>query len=384
MIRESEERYRRTVNNMSEGLVVYSGDGTVQLCNPAAQEIMGLSKEQFIGEMPIDPHWHAMHEDGSPFPIDTHPVFKTLKTGEAQTNIIMGVHKPDGRMTWTLINTQPLRDPQNDSLYAVVTTFADITERKNAEHTLQSALKQEQELGELKSRFVSIASHEFRTPLAGILATTETLLKFRDRMDEGQINSRLDRIREKVVHMEDIMNDVLQLARIQAGRVEYKPVPANLDAVCREIIEEFEFRAQNGARIQHNLDDAVVPAVFDKHLMRRIITNLVSNALKYSGDNPISITLKKLDSQIMLQVSDQGIGIPEEDLKHIFEPFHRASNIGTIPGTGLGMSIVKQAVELHGGSITVESQVGSGAIFTVTIPVQSKPSATQESMQVKQ
>lgn len=281
----------------------------------------------------------------------------------------MGVHKPDGTLTWILINAQPLIDPEQNLPYAAVITFADITNRKNSEAALERALQQERELGELKSRFVSMASHEFRTPLATILATTESLRLYRAKMEAAQIDSRLDKIRQQVFHMKDILDDVLQLARIQAGRVEFKPVYADLNALCHEIIEEFEGQPLNHNRII--LSNAVSPTLmyYDVRLMRHIMSNLISNALKYShGEKPIYISLEQDWLQVTLTVRDEGIGIPPNDQKHLFEPFHRATNVGTISGTGLGLSITKQAVELHNGTISVDSQVGTGTTFTVTFP----------------
>jgi signal transduction histidine kinase len=248
----------------------------------------------------------------------------------------------------------------------------DITARKQAEATLREALEQEKELGELKSRFVSMASHEFRTPLAVILATTETLSIYRERMDASQINARLDKIHRQVIHMKDIMEDVLQLARIQAGRVEFRPAKGDLDILCREIIEEFESQVQYPGRIIYQVSHSPVALEYDERLMRQIISNLIANAIKYSpNEKPIQVILTLEEDELVFQVRDEGIGIPPEDIKRLFEPFHRASNVGTLSGTGLGLSITKQAVGLHQGTIVPESQVDKGTTFTVRIPIQS-------------
>jgi PAS domain S-box-containing protein len=369
MIRESEERYRRTVAAMSEGLIVFDVHGKLQLCNPAAEKIIGISAAQFrSSDVHLD--WNAFSESGTPFTVESHPVSVTMRTERAQNNVMMQIRSEAKPQRWVLVNTQPLRDPKDNVMYAIVTTIADVTERKQAEDILQSALEQERELGDLKSRFVSIASHEFRTPLAGILAATETLMKYRDRMDSTQIDSKLDRIRERVVHMEDIMNDVLQLARIQAGRVEFKPVHASLEEICREVIEEFSSRSEYKDRIECSFPATPLIADFDRNLMQRVLNNLVSNALKYSlQEQSIHFSLKREQDQAVIEVRDQGIGIPQDDLKHLFEPFHRASNVGVIPGTGLGLSIMKQAVELHSGTVTVDSEVDVGTTFTIRFPL---------------
>ncbi len=369
-LRESEERYRTVINTMSEGVVLQSADGVIQTTNAAAQRILGLSQDEITGHKSRDPRWRAIHEDGSPFPGETHPIEMTLRTSEPQSNVVMGVYRPATGLAWILINSSPVIYAGDDHPRAAVSTFTDITDRKQYEETLVQALNKEKELNELKSRFVSVASHEFRTPLAAILATAETLFYYRQRMDEPQINARLDKIRQQVHHMKSIMDEVLQLARIQAGHIEFNPVPGDLKALCEEIIEEFQSQPDYRERIAYSGVETPITAEIDLRLMRQVISNLISNALKYSPpEKPIRIMLSRGTNDITCQVADQGIGIPAEDLAHLFEPFHRGRNVGTISGTGLGLSITKEAVEAHGGTISVESEVDSGTAFTVIIPV---------------
>lgn len=498
-LRESEERYRTTVTAMTEGIVVQNRTGAIELCNAAAERILGLTADQLMGRTSIDPRWAAIHEDGAPFAGEKHPAMVALTTAKPVLNVVMGVHKPDGALTWILVNSQPLIKPEQREPYAAVTTFTDITDRKlaeaelltlshrlqlatevggigiwdwdvvndtlvwdnqayaldhpggfegrqtllsflssgfvhpdddrrvratleaalegrapldtelrivlpngeprylktkaevfrddegrpvrvlgvnwditllkEAEANLRLALEKEHELGELKSRFISMASHEFRTPLAAILATTETLTIYRDRMDRAQIDIRLDKIRHQVAHMRDIMEDVLQLARMQAGRIEFRPALADLDALCREIVEEYEIQPPYKGRIMYT---GSTPALveFDRRLMRQAVSNLISNALKYSvSETPVEVTLACDETQASISVRDQGIGIPANDLKHLFEPFHRAENVGTISGTGLGLNISRQSIDLHNGDIHVESQVGRGTTMMIVIPL---------------
>jgi len=185
-------------------------------------------------------------------------------------------------------------------------------------------------------------------------------------MDEAQINKRLDKIRLQVNTMKEIMDDVLQLARMQAKRIEFRPANSDLNALCQDIIDEFQGRPDYHERIIFRGLEKPIMLYVDLHLMRRIIGNLVSNALKYSPpDSAIHLTLSQDGESVRCQVTDHGIGIPADDLKHLFEPFHRAANVGDIAGTGLGLSIAREAVLTHGGSIEVESEVGQGTTFTV-------------------
>ncbi len=276
------------------------------------------------------------------------------------------------RSDGTLIDVEISIAPVNRTQYAVtnlVCIIRDITERKRAEMTLTQMLAQEKELGELKSRFVSTASHEFRNPLAAILAATESLTVYRDRMTEEQIADRLERIRQQVSFLQSIMDDVLHLSRLQAGKVDYRPVSGDIDALCRNLIEEYDSQVEYRGRIRYQCNLAPVNVLFDHRLLRQAISNLLHNALKYSAPETfVNVQLTHDDAQITIGLQDSGIGIPPDELKRLFEPFHRAANVGAISGTGLGLSITKQAIDLHGGTITVESVVGQGTNFTVCFP----------------
>jgi PAS domain S-box-containing protein len=243
----------------------------------------------------------------------------------------------------------------------------------NSRNTVFSrqAFEQQKELSDLKSRFVSMASHEFRTPLTSIMVSAETLTRYRDRLTEDQINKHLNRIRQQVLYMRDMMEDVLQLARLQAGNTfAFKATRGDLDALCRDIIEEFEPDLQPEKRILYECPMPIVPLYFDERLMRQVISNVLSNALKYSpAEQAVQMRLEQNGSSVKLQVTDGGIGIPDADRKYLFDPFHRGKNVGTIPGTGLGLSIAKQAVETHGGTISITSQVNIGTTITIAIPM---------------
>jgi PAS domain S-box-containing protein len=329
-------------------------------------EIYGLTAEEFSG---TSAGWLKYV-----YPEDVPPLERLEnrdKTDKLQVEVEFRIVRPDETIRYVKSAAYAFYDLNNKPVRMVGINL-DITPLKQAEENLLKALEKERELGELKSRFVSMASHEFRTPLAAILATTETLTIYRNRMDDVQINTRLDKIRQQVNHMKDIMEDVLHLAKIQAGRVDYKPVRGDLDEFCRDILEEFENQPANQGKLIYECGTAPLYADYDIRLMRHIISNLISNALKYSDTGtPVHIHLELENSQIILTVEDKGIGIPTEDLKHIFEPFHRAKNVHTISGTGLGLSITKQAVEMHGGTIMLSSQVGVGTICTVMLPLNS-------------
>ena len=235
---------------------------------------------------------------------------------------------------------------------------------------LQQAYEKEKELSELKSRFVSIASHEFRTPLTTICLSTESLITYRDRLTDEQINQRLGKIQRQVQHLSEITEDVLQLARLQAHRMEFHPIRLDLDELCRSILADLQSLPEAQQRLVYQCAEPLPIAYVDKRLTRQLIYNLAANGLKYSpADKQVVITLRQVDHDLFLTVRDEGIGIPAADLPYLFEPFHRAGNVGAIAGTGLGLVIAKEAAELHGGSITVQSEVNRETTFTVKLPV---------------
>jgi PAS domain S-box-containing protein len=277
-------------------------------------------------------------------------------------------YEQDEQQVTNLTVKFPLRDADGQP-YAIGGIATDITIRKRSEVELQEALKQQQELNELKTRFVSMASHEFRTPLATILATAETIRAYRSKMNDDEIDRRLGKIKEQVEHLRSIMDDVLQLTRIQAGYSEFDPAAVNFDEFCQDIVSEFLSQPDFNHPIVFTCDQHPLPAVLDQKLMRKVLSNLISNAVKYSspGKN-IGVDVARDDTGLSVRVRDEGIGIPQDDLKHLFEPFFRASNVGAVPGTGLGLAITMQSVQLHDGSIHVETQEGIGTTFTIQIP----------------
>ncbi len=361
VLRASERKYRLLVETMRGGLIMFDTEDKIRYVNDRFCELVGRSSAQLIGTMPT-----SYVDDATAAQMKTQ---LDRRHRLENTSYEFVVPRPDGQLLYLLAQGSPLLDKAGNfnGSFSIVT---DITAQKQAEATLRQALAHEKELGELKSRFVSITSHEFRTPLATISATTETLLAYRDRLDRGQFDARLHKILTQVGHMKEMMDDVLQLARIQAHRVEFVPAVADLQALCCDIIEEFRGRPEYKERINYENNCLPVQLNFDPRLMRHIIGNLIANGLKYSRNkNPITVNLCQDPENVILQVTDDGIGIPDADLNHIFEPFHRASNVGTISGTGLGLSITKEAVEMHGGRIHIATAVGTGTTVTVTLPI---------------
>lgn len=272
----------------------------------------------------------------------------------------------------------------------VVAIVRNITERKQAEDELRETLKKEKELNELKSRFISTASHEFRTPLTTILGSTEILNYYSDSWSKEKKLVHFERIYSQVKHMTQLLDDVLLVSRAEAGKLEFNPSPMNVIQFCRCLVEELQLSAGRQHRIifiPQGLDmenegeigcSPCTSACLDEKLLWQMLSNLLSNAIKYSPEgSTIQVILTCLDSHVEIQIQDQGIGIPDKDQPRLFEAFHRATNVTKVPGTGLGLVIVKNAVDLHGGSITVNSQVGMGTTFTMMLPLSASIASVQ-------
>jgi PAS domain S-box-containing protein len=261
---------------------------------------------------------------------------------------------------------------------AVVATLRDVSERLQAEEAQQTAellktqLEHEKELNELKSRFVSMVSHEYRSPLTTIMTSAELLLRYGSRMSDEQSARHLAQIQQSVKNMIALMNEVLAIEKLNVGQVQFEPREIDLTAFCAGIVEEINFNNQGKTPIAFMRTGDPQPVHMDLSLLRQIVSNLLSNAVKYSPESAsVDFRLEWGAKQVVLTVSDHGIGIPEEDQKRLFEPFHRARNAGEISGTGLGLSITKRAIELHGGSIGFQSQVGIGTTFVVMLPIRA-------------
>ncbi len=252
-------------------------------------------------------------------------------------------------------------------------SFIDITPILSAEEDTRAALRRQQELNLLRSRFVSMTSHEFRTPLATILTSAELLKYYDARLSAEEKAEVIGSIETGVERMTVMLDKMLNIGKTQAGLLEFEPAPLNLLALCQSMLEDARQQrpdAQCSLVADFDIDagEGQDGGKYDKKLLRHIFDNLLSNAVKYSPNGgKVRFAVKNQGERVVFEVSDQGIGIPADEIPDLFGSFHRASNVGDIPGTGLGLAIVKNAVELHGGQITVVSQPGQGSCFTVLI-----------------
>lgn len=280
-------------------------------------------------------------------------------------------------ITRSYLNQQALTT-LNEELETIVDERTIELQRSNAE--LLVSLSAARELNDLKSRFITLTSHEFRTPLTTILGSAELLKHYGQTWTSDKRQRYLDRIHDTVNHMTRLLNDVLTVGQAEAGQLTFSPTLINILDLFESAIEQVLTRTYRSRTIQLSHDLHARDLYLDQTLVSQIISNLLSNALKYSAaDSAIEVYLKTEENQVIFQVQDHGIGIPEADQANLFTSFHRGKNAANIQGTGLGLSIVKNAVNLHGGQVTVESQEGSGSTFTVLLPLTPSPAYDDDS-----
>ena len=268
------------------------------------------------------------------------------------------------------VNTTPLLD-KNNFISSALLVFNDVTSQKKIEQDTKNALAKERELNELKSRFVSIASHEFRTPLSAIQTSAILIGKLKEVGKGEKRNKYVTQIKKNVKQLVVILNDLLSISKLEEGKIEAKNELLDLVDFSKLLIEEISITKKIEKKIILLTPDNPILFHFDPKLMHHILLNLISNAIKYSQEN-IHIKIKESNQYISLEVQDFGIGIPEEEQHRVFEPFFRAKNAQNIQGTGLGLNIVKQYVVLMNGFIDFESEINKGATFLVKWPKPSK------------
>jgi len=265
----------------------------------------------------------------------------------------------------------------------VLVIVRDVTDRKQVEQDLLHALEQEKELSDLRSRFVSTASHEFRTPMSIISSSVGLLSQYHDRLEDRERRKYLDKIQTAVDRMTHLLEDLLVISQAQTGELQFNPQPLDLVDFCHSLIEELSNTQKPGeVQFSHQgemTEEGAEPqadrcrhAQMDRRLLHQVFKHLLSNALKYSPqDRPVVFNLQCTREHAIFQIRDEGIGIPPEDRSRLFNSFHRGRNVGDIPGTGLGLAIVQQCIQIHQGSIQVASEPMVGTRITVTLPLRA-------------
>lgn len=367
--KQSEEEIRklsRAVETSPAGILLATLDGTITYVNPGLVK-MGqyTSQADFAGK-----NIYEFTNDTGQKILSTE-IMPALTRGEMWSGETK-VKKASGEFFPIEIICAIIHDEYNQPQY-ILATFYDITHRKEAELEIKNALAKEKELNELKSKFVSMVSHEFRTPLAAILSSSDLLELYWDKWTVEKRNSLLAKIKRSIKNLIEILNDVTEINRADSGKVAFNYEEIDLVHYIEELIEELKVGNEDAPLIHFAKYDSSIFLKTDKKLLRQVFVNLISNAIKYTPkEKNVYISVKQTSGQIFFSVKDEGIGIPEEDFNILFEPFMRSKNTGKIKGTGLGLSILKRALDLLDAKIDFESKVDVGSTFNVYIPTKTQ------------
>lgn len=358
-LQQLQQRYRSVIEHVAEGMVVLQNQRIV-FVNFRATEILEATKTSIIEHGVMQ----QIHADDRALLIDR--LSQRLAGRPIAARCQVRLELPDKTIKWLEFgdNLVPW-----DGSQGLLIFFLDVTERHAAELETRAALDRQQELNDLRSRFVAMTSHEFRTPLAAILSAQDLLKMYGDRIPESEKLELLGLIESGVKRMTSMLERVLLLGQAEANMLEFKPTKLDLEALCQDLVAEARNQHQDSnCQVMLDFRGTARNDQYDEKLLRHIFSNLLSNAVKYSPDGgEVRMAVCIQDTQTVFDISDQGIGIPPGEANALFTSFHRASNVGSIPGTGLGLAIVKQSVDLHGGSIAVSSNVGKGSCFTVRL-----------------
>lgn len=356
------QRQAQIIDQVHDSVIVADLKENIISWNKGAEKRFGYQPQQILGQ-PLA-QLCASEEHG----FVQEQIFRPLlEKGEHEIEVQMLTKAQEGFPAHLSLSV--LKDNEG-KVVGLVSYCIDISDRKRAEAEILNTLEKERELNDLKTRFVSMVSHEYRTPLATILSSLELLEYYGHRSTESEKQENYQQIRLAIQRMTDLLNDVLTLNKSEAGKLTFNPAPLDLGQFCQDLVNELQRNIKTEHQIFLSVQDQCPQAQMDEKLLRHILSNLISNAVKYSPQRgTINFEVRYRDHRAIFYVQDQGIGIPTEALQNLFQPFYRANNVGNIAGTGLGLSIVKRLVDTHGGSINVESQVGSGTTFIVTLPL---------------
>lgn len=353
-LQESQQLYSSIARNFPSGMINVL-DLKLQYVFVEGQDLLkyGLSAKDLIGTSYLDR-----------LPTEGQAILKTelAKVKGGMESAFELIH--DGASY--LMNAVPLYGADG-KVNQILLVEHNISERKQAEKDMINALHKERELNELKSRFVSMASHEFRTPLATILSSVSLISRYAHNNDHDKADRHLERVRNSVQNLTSILNDFLSLEKLEKGHVDCDAKEFDLRDLAISVNDEIMLMTKKGQTI-NLLYDGHESVVLDPQMMRNIMLNLLSNAVKYSPEDTVIEFNLHVNDKVMLVVQDQGMGIPEADQRHLFERFFRAKNASSIQGTGLGLNIVKRYADLMDGTIKFDSKEKSGTTFVLEFP----------------
>ena len=405
----SNETFRQIFQSSVEAIIMVDSDGKILLANPVSERMFGYEPGALLGVLIEDllpEHLRKRHvgyrkefnahpeprpmgmgrdlvakrKDGSEFPVAVSLSYTNIE-GELMVMAFVSditerkkaeeaLKRSEEQLLVYASELEKKVQSRTEDLNSTIEALEkEVVVRKRAEQDARKALERERELNELKSKFVSIASHEFRTPLSTVLSSASLIEKYNDRKEAEKVTKHVQRIKSSVNHLTSILNDFLSLGKLEEGKIDIAKETVSLADFLKEVEEEIAPTLKTGQDLHVDITAGPKAIDSDPRILRNILFNLISNASKYSEPGKRIEVICKQDTKILFFiVRDEGIGIPAHEQKHMFDRFFRASNAGTVQGTGLGLNIVKRYVELLGGSISFSSEFGKGSAFTVVLP----------------
>jgi PAS domain S-box-containing protein len=337
--------------------------GRIVWVNAKCAEMSGMRREQLMGQSP-----RIFYASDEEYEVERQRTDAALRA-DGVFSAERRSFSHNGASLWVLVAGRCVEGKDPDA--GVIWTLLDVTERRRAEDDIRQTLERQRELNVLRSRFVAMTSHEFRTPLASIFSSAELLRHYEDRLPVGERRELLLSIESAVQRMEQMLNRILLIGKAEADMLEFRPQRRDLRALCERFVRDARQQYPRAPSTLELVWELAQPEVLcDEKLLGHMLSNLLSNALKYSPEGGVvCLRVGPHPEGLALGVQDQGIGIPENEQADLFGSFQRASNVGDIEGTGLGLSIVKKSVELHGGRVQVQSQPGQGTLVQIFLPL---------------
>jgi PAS domain S-box-containing protein len=347
--------------------------GKVNEWNQSSEKITGFKKAEVLGKDLVETYITEDYREA------VKQVLDNALKGKETANYEFPLFTKDGQRVMVLLNSSTRRNADG-KIVGVLGVGQDISQmdnyKTNLEDTvkkrtfeLENSLEREKELGKLKTSFVAMASHEFRTPLAAIQAATDVILRYKDKLSQEDIEKRLFKIKREVNDMKIMLEDILIIGKAESQKLQFNTIEQDLVDLVKNIVSEYQLTQEKEREVIYKISMDKIMLNVDPKWIKHIILNLLSNALKYSeAPASVIIEIRQEENEVILSVTDQGIGFSEKDQESIFEPFHRGQNVGNVQGTGLGLSVLKTAIDLHKGKIKVESRLNNGSTFIVSLP----------------